>query len=354
MDGRLDRRPAGAVFGRLNPSVHRIGLMGAGVVADYGHAPAIASTPGLELASLYDPNPHALAKFASRYPWLRTFTDADAFFASGIDAVTVASPAPAHAENVLRAAAMGLPVLCEKPISLDDGEAEAMQRAMEAAGKPFGVAFCYRYSRVARTIRELIRAGAIGEPRLLRLVYLWNLHGKWEMGPDGTQRESPRRIGRFEEGGPLVDCGVHQIDLARWWTGSEIVSQSRHAAWIEEHQAPGHVWLHLGHQSGCATTVEVSFSYGATVRDPVDTFTYELIGTDGLIRYRRDGWHFELRTQRETRTLPGAGEKDFAAMTAAWRDVLRDGRLGDFPGAVDARIVSKIAGDATRALLASR
>lgn len=335
----------------MKPPMHRIGIMGAGVVADYGHAPAIAATPGLEFTSLYDPNPDALAPFIRRYPWLRTFTDQDAFFSSGIDAVTVASPAPAHPDNVLSAADYGLAVLCEKPIALEDSHAREMQEKMARARLPFGVAFCYRFSPVAQTIRDILRSGEIGEPKLLRLVYLWNLHGKWEIGPDGIARESPRRIGRFVEGGPMVDCGVHQIDLARWWIGSEIDSVSSNGAWIEEHAAPGHVWLHLLHGSGCRTTVEVSFSYGASLRDPVDIFTYEIVGTGGMIRYARDGWRFEVRTPYETRYLPGAGEKDFRAMYAAWTRVLETGDLGDFPGPNDARVVSRIAGDATAELM---
>ncbi len=351
MDRGVDRRALGPFFGRLIGAMHRIGIMGAGVVADYGHAPAIASTPGLELTSLYDPNPKALIPFRNRYPWLRTYTDPDSFLHSGIDSVTVTSPAPAHADNVVRAAHAGKPVLCEKPIALNETDAESMQEAMAKAQRPLGVAFCYRFSSVAKTIRQIIRSGEIGEVKLLRLVYLWNLHGKWEMGPEGIPWESPRRIGRFVEGGPMVDCGVHQIDLARWWTGSEVDSYDGDGAWVEDHTAPGHMWVHLRHRSGCRTTVEVSFSYGATLRDPVDIFTYEVLGTDGMIRYTRDGWRFEVRTPRETRYLPGAGEKDFHTMYAAWKRVLDTGTLGDFPGADDARVVSRIAGDVTTAVM---
>ena len=326
----------------------RIGIAGGGVVADYGHAPAIAATKGMELAALYDPDPEACRRFVGRYPWLRTTTNFSEFLSFGLDAVTVASPAPAHKDNVLAMAHAGLPVLCEKPIALDDGDATAMQVAMENSGKPFGVAFCYRFSSVARSIKHLLDAGAIGEPRLIRLVYLWNLHGKWELGADGSRVESPRRRGRFIEGGPLVDCGVHQIDLARWWTGSHVTEFEAYGARVEEHETPGHLWLHMHHESGCATTVEVSFSYGSTVRDAVDIFTYELVGTAGLIRYNRDGWRLEMRNDAETRWLDGGGEKDFGAMYAAWRDVLVSGNLGDFPGARDAREASRIAGEATR------
>src|SRR5258708_7127078 len=100
--------------------MQRIGLMGCGVVAGYGHLPAIAETPGLELVSIYDPNPEPLAAVAARFPQVRCFTDNDAFFASGIDAVSVTSPAPVHRDNVRQAARYGKHVLCEKPLAMDD------------------------------------------------------------------------------------------------------------------------------------------------------------------------------------------------------------------------------------------
>lgn len=329
----------------------RIGLMGCGVVADYGHAPAIANTPGLELTSVYDPNPVAARRMQSRFPWTRAFDQLEPFLASGIDAVTVTSPAPAHASNVAAAAAHGLHVLCEKPLATSEEEADRMIATMDDAGLMLGVAFCYRFSSVAQRIREMVEQRWIGDVRAMRLIYVWNLHGKWESDGNGGAVESPRRIGRFLEGGPLVDCGVHQIDLARWWTGSEVARFRAAGAWVEEHETPGHVWLHMDHENGCHTAVEVSFSYCQTARDPVDLFTYELIGTDGLIRYVRDGWRFEVRNSRGTEFLPGGSEKDFGAMYAAWRDALEAGTLGAVPHPRDGQVATRIATRATEEIL---
>ena len=332
----------------------RIGLLGCGVVADYGHAPAIQRTPGLELSAVCDPDPGALARMALKYPWVRCHSDIGDFLRSGIDAVTIASPAPVHEANLYAAAYAGLPVLCEKPIATSDEQARGMIERMRVAGLPFGVAFCYRFSPVARKIRELVRAGRIGDVRAMRLVYLWNLHGKWETNGDGVRSESGRRIGRFLEGGPLVDCGVHQIDLARWWIGSEVERIRAAGAWIEEHAAPGHVWLHMDHSSGCHTVVEMSFSYCHTAAEPRDTFLYELIGTEGLIRYRREGWSFEVRDANGTEWLPGGAEKDFDGMYAAWRDALHSGSLGEVPDPEDGRIATAIATHATAEVLRDR
>ena len=153
----------------------------------------------------------------------------------------------------------------------------------------------------------------------------------------------------------MVDCGVHQIDLARWWTGSEIVHQTASAAWVdEEWEAPDHMWLHLDHANGIHTAVEMSFSYTHTAKEPLSHFSYHLIGTEGIIRYDRDHWHFELRTKHGTFYLPGASEKNFHGMYAQWRDALEAGNSGGLPTARDGLVVTRIARTATDNVIADR
>jgi len=56
--------------------------------------------------------------------------------------------------------------------------------------------------------------------------------------PDAEGRVLNLRRDRFmREGGPMIDCGVHQIDLARWWTGSEVTRFSGHGTCIDDDHA---------------------------------------------------------------------------------------------------------------------
>ena len=107
--------------------------MGCGEVANYGHIPAILETPGLELQSIYDPNPLTLQKTQERYRIPCAFTETDRFFSSGLDAVTITSPAPVHHQNVMEAAHHRLPVLCEKPLATNRIAAQEMLAAMQQA-----------------------------------------------------------------------------------------------------------------------------------------------------------------------------------------------------------------------------
>ncbi len=328
--------------------------MGCGVVAMYGHLPAIAGSPELQLVSAYDPNPASLDQARERFGITQTFHDVEAFFESGIDAVVVTSPAPCHQENVRDAARYGKHVLCEKPLAMTDAQAEEMIAIMEKAGLMLFTGFCYRFSPSALQIKELVAQGAIGDVRSLRLIYIWNNHGRYEWTGDGHRIESPRRVGRMLEGGPMVDCGVHQIDLARWWLQSEVVRYQATGAWVDEFEAPDHMYLHMDHDNGAHTMVEMSYSYCHTAAEPINHFSYHLIGTDGLIRYDRDGWYLEMRSSQGTFQYGHHGEKNFDGMYAAFAHALQTGNPGHLSTGHDGLVATRIARQATEDLIAER
>jgi len=70
-------------------------------------------------------------------------------------------------------------VLCEKPLAENEADGWKMVEAMERAGKHLFVGFIYRFSEMALRIRQAIREGEIGQVRSLRLIYIWDCHGKF-------------------------------------------------------------------------------------------------------------------------------------------------------------------------------
>lgn len=332
----------------------RIGLIGCGSVAEFGHIPAIKETPGLELVALLDPIRERVDAFGDRFGVAGRFTSQSQFFDQKLDAVVVASSAGAHVENVLEAAHRGVDVLCEKPLAMSDSDAERMIEAMERAGKMLMVGFVYRFSPVAMQIRDWVEQGLVGEIRSLRLIYDWDLHGQWEQDSAGKWIESPRWHGRMVEGGPMVDCGVHQIDLARWWLGKEVVDYSAQGAWVSNYEAPDHVYLHLNQEGGVHTMVEMSFTYGHTSKNPAPIFTYDLIGTGGFIRFDRDGWRLQAHTGDGIVEGRGASEKNFPGMHAAFAKALDTRDLGHLPSGRDGLIATKISRLATESVIANR
>lgn len=334
--------------------IPKIGLMGCGMVANYGHIPAILETTDLELHSVYDPNESGLLKTQKQFGIPHVFTDVDAFFRSGIQAVTITSPAPFHKENVLACAQHRLPALCEKPLAMNGADGRVMVDAMKQAGAPLYAAFCYRFSQSALKIRELVRSGAIGNLRSLRLIYNWNMHGKFVKSGDEKIIQK-RREDRMLQGGPMVDCGTHQIDLAMFWLDSRVVRFSGHGAWVDHYEAPDHMWLHMDHASGAHTVVEISYSYHHTSLNSRSEFVYELIGTEGVIRYDRQTESFTMENGSGHHEFDFHPEKEFTGLYREWAKSLLSGRHSELlTSAEDGITVAGIARAATDEVIRSR
>jgi predicted dehydrogenase len=332
----------------------KVGVLGCGMIAELGHLPALKLVPGLSLEAVYDVNWNRALAMQQKFGIPHAYPAESAFWESDLDAVVICTPAPLHIANVMEAAAHGKHVLCEKPLAMNEGDIQRMIDRMSKAGLMLFTGFTYRFSGSAKEIQRLVRSGAIGEVRSLRLNYLWNLHGKWTWTAGGERIASPLRVGRMLEGGPMVDCGVHQIDLARWWLQSEVEWQRGIGVWVEDYKAPDHVYLHMGHACGAHTLVEMSFSYNATSREPRSHFQYELIGTDGVLRYNREEHSFELRNSHGTHWLPWHPEKNFAGMHTEFAHALATGEVRDMPTAMDGLMATRISRLATEEAMRSR
>ena len=199
----------------------RIYLIGAGYIARE-HAlaiPMLPSAASIELA-VADPNPAALASFTERFPGTRAVADAEDLLAEPArpdDIVIVATPPFLHHDLTIRALASGRHVLCEKPLAMDVGEAEAMVAAAQAAGR--SIADCSsRFLGLPTTgmVSEMVAAGDLGP--LTQVTFVHRVH-RFRTGidfmPGSTWFLDSRRSG----GGVLMDWGCYDlttlIDLLR-------------------------------------------------------------------------------------------------------------------------------------------
>ena len=108
-----------------------------------------------------------------------------------------------------------------------------------------------------------------------------------------------------------------------------------------------HLMTLLQLENDVTASVEVSFTYGHTAKDPRSVFTYEVIGTGGVARFDRDGYILEVRNGEGIRTAPGAGEKNFEGMYAQFAEFLHSGKTGDLATPQDALVATEIAVDCT-------
>ncbi len=330
----------------------RLGLMGCGIVAEFRHLPAIAMLEGIEKIALFSPTLKSAEKLRNQFGFFDAFDDEEKFWNMGLDLVVIASPPWAHLDNIRAAAAHGVDVICEKPLALTDEDCELILKLVQESGIRLYMTYCYRFSSVSRKIKQLIDTKAIGDLRALRFVFNWACRGKYSDTESLTL--NPRRENRMTEGGPLVDCGVHQIDLARFWSGSEPVAWCGHGAWVDDHKAPDHMWVHMDHANGVHTMAECSFSYGHTTQDPPLFFSYDIIGTEGFIRYDKAHQTFQIHNKNGVEKFPFEEEKDFLAMyKAILQD--RDGQGSEpLPSCEDGLIATRIARTATEQAMQKR
>ncbi len=204
------------------------GIIGAGKIADRQLAPAI-ELAGHKLIAVQGRDPEKIHAFAVKHKAERAYPTVAALLADlAVNAVYIATPPHLHAEQVIQAAEAGKQVLCEKPLALNSRQAQQMIDACRANGVQLMVCYYQRYNTRHQQIKQLLDTGAIGQVTAARINfsdYFPPTPGYWHHDP------------AVSGGGPLLDLGVHCIDLLRYLCG-EIVEV---AALVDTLAAPSPV-----------------------------------------------------------------------------------------------------------------
>src|SRR5271155_774998 len=178
----------------------RVGVIGAGIMGS-NHARVLAGLPDATLVGIVDPLPAHRAR-ATELANCRTFAELDELIAEGVDAVTIAAPTHLHHEIALACLAHKIHVLVEKPIASSVEEGRAIVTAAQRAGVTLMVGHVERFNPAVATIKQAISGEDILSIAITRV------------GP------FPPRMSNV---GVVIDLAVHDIDLIRWFTESDIV-----------------------------------------------------------------------------------------------------------------------------------
>lgn len=127
-----------------------------------------------------------------------------------VDAVYIALPNHLHREYAVRAAELGVHVLCEKPMAPTVTDCTEMIRAATASGVRLMIAYRLHLEPANRAAVELISAGRIGAPRLIS-----------SLNTQQVEEGDVRLAARAKGGGPLFDIGVYCVNAARYLFGEE-------------------------------------------------------------------------------------------------------------------------------------
>ena len=190
----------------------RIGSVGLGRLG-LQHAENIASRiQNAELAALCDVDGPKLEQTADRLGVRHRFTVfEDLITRKDIDAVILVSPSALHAKQIKAALDAGKHVFSEKPLGVNVAECKDMEKVVESHPElVFMPGFMRRFDESYKYAHDKVAAGAIGKPVLFR---------SYSQDPEkfiaGSIAFAPH------SGGEFLDMAVHDIDLARWFTGSE-------------------------------------------------------------------------------------------------------------------------------------
>lgn len=207
----------------------RLGIIGAGMIGRI-HLEASRECSGLEVAAVCDVHPGRLRQAAEEFGVPHTFgKHRDLLAADMVDAVAICTPNNTHMPIALAALGAGKHVFCEKPLGMNAAQARRMVEAGKKARRILMSAQSTRYSGQARMVKKLAEKGRFGDIYYGKSMWL-------------RRAGIPR--GWFQDvkqsgGGPLIDLGVHMIDLM-WWVMGQPTPVS----------AYGVTYDHLGRRGG--------------------------------------------------------------------------------------------------------
>jgi predicted dehydrogenase len=188
----------------------RIGVVGAGAIAQLTHLPLLSKMRGAKLVAVCDNDRAKARALAERFGIDDTYNDIEDLLESGdLQAVVVATPNHLHEPHVLSALAAGLDVLCERPLAMTARGVERIVNAAARANRKVLVANNYRFRSDVQALAAFLRGGELGKLTAIRA------------GAYHFRRTEGWRLRRAESGGgAFFDYGLPMLDLALWLADS--------------------------------------------------------------------------------------------------------------------------------------
>ncbi len=235
-----------------------------------------------------------------------------------IDYALIVTPNHVHFDPAMKCIQAGIPVFCEKPLTLTLEEADKLVSAVEKKKIPFGVAHTYLGHWTSRFSRHIVRSGLLGEVRWIDAYYLqgWLSERTEDKGVMQAEwRVDPKRAGLSGCGG---DIGTHALMQLRYVTGLEVLELSATLkAFVPGRLLDDHFTTYVKLSNGAHGLVRASqVSIGHK-----NDLGIEVAGTKGTLVWRQE------EPEQVTVYLPNQPDRVY------WRGVVaaNDGFLGDLP-----------------------
>ncbi|HCS40017.1 MAG TPA: inositol 2-dehydrogenase [Anaerolineaceae bacterium] len=193
-----------------NPRVIKVGVIGAGRIGKI-HAGNLATRiPGVEVVAIADPNVDAAKELAEKLHVSAYYEDYRKVLEDkSIEAVLICSSTDTHARFMTEAAEAGKHIFCEKPVDHSLEKIDAALAAVKKAGVKCQIGFNRRFDPNFKKVRQMVNEGKVGEVQILRIT---------------SRDPAPPPVSYVKvSGGMFLDMTIHDFDMARYLSGSEVV-----------------------------------------------------------------------------------------------------------------------------------
>jgi predicted dehydrogenase len=247
----------------------RVGLVGAGAVAQIGYLPVIAESKDLVLEAVCESNSEKVDILSRKYEIEKIFVDYEKMLQdSEIDAVIIATPNYLHTPMAISALEYGKDVLCEMPLGLDAKEVKRLGEVVDSSGLILMPAFNGKFRPDVEILKELVFGGELGRLSFAKAGWLKSLH---EEHPDGWRRD-PLKSG----GGAIMTLGVQILGYVTYLFGSDISSVIAGFHTTDKIEDSGIIFLR--YKDGRYLLLEV----GWTLLFEKDFTYFNVYGSDGV------------------------------------------------------------------------
>src|SRR5271169_1425057 len=313
------------------PRKLRVGILGYGRMGREFVA-AMRESELWDVTAVYDICGQTRRLAAQQVPHAAIYDDADAIFGDpAIDAVGLFTLADARPQQIRQALAHRKHVLAEKPIGPDVPTEWQLVREIEASDRLVAVNLFNRNAWYHKDIQRFIAQGEIGDLAVIRICHMTPGHMPLE--------------GHDPEGPPFHDCGMHYVDVARWYAKSEY--QSWHAQGIRAwgYKDPWWVQAHGTFANGVVFDITQGFIYGHLAKEQPHNCYVDAIGTKGVARMRHDFARATVELYGVHKTLcktAAFNDKKLDVMVDVFARSILSGKNLGFPQARDSVIASEV------------
>ncbi|WJH33121.1 Gfo/Idh/MocA family oxidoreductase [Paenibacillus sp. CC-CFT747] len=180
------------------------------------HLDNISNHPQVNLIGVSDLVEEKAKEFADRYQaasWSTNYNDY--LVRDDVHIVIIATYPSSHLEITRACVLAGKHVLCEKPMAPNLKDAAEIVQLGSTAKTKVLVGHILRHNSTFQRVGEMVRDGVIGSPVVMRMSQIKKTVDNWKS-----------HLALLNQVSPIVDCGVHYVDVMRWFTGAEVVSVS--------------------------------------------------------------------------------------------------------------------------------